>query len=107
MKNKLSAVVVLTWLCVTTFQLSTAQAQLPFGKALSLDGGNQYATVPTAAASAMSSPLTVEAWVYVRSYADWSRLMDFGNGAGSNNIVCALSSGTSGQPAIYFFNESG
>jgi hypothetical protein len=32
--------------------------------------------------------------------------MDFGNGAGFNNIVCALSSGATGQPALYFFNES-
>ncbi|MEK7953908.1 LamG-like jellyroll fold domain-containing protein [Luteolibacter soli] len=80
---------------------------MPYGKALDLDGTNQYATVPLPAGSAVGSPLTVEAWVYVRSYANWSRLIDFGNGAGSNNIACALSSGTSGQPALYFFNESG
>jgi hypothetical protein len=107
MKNKRIAVGVKACLCVITFLLSPARAQLPFGKALSLDGVNQYATVPMAAASAVSSPLTIEAWVYVRSYANWARLMDFGNEAESNNIVCALSSGTSGQPALYFFNESG
>jgi hypothetical protein len=107
MKNKLGSVVVRTCLCVITFLFSAARAQLPFGNALSLDGTNQYATVPAAAASAVSSPLTIEAWVYPRSHANWSRLMDFGNEVGSNNIVCALSSGTSGQPALYFFNESG
>ena len=33
--------------------------------------------------------------------------MDFGDRTGANNVVCALSSGTSGQPTLYVFNESG
>jgi hypothetical protein len=107
MKSKRIAVLAQTCLCFLTFHLSPALAQLPFGKALDLDGTNQYATVPVAAGGALGSPLTVEAWVYVRSHANWSRLMDFGNGSGSNNVVCALSTGTSGQPALYVFDESG
>src|SRR5262245_58816749 len=106
MQKRLIAVAVLISFFGINSQLSTAHAQAPFGNALSLDGVSQHVTVFAAAASAVNSPLTVEAWVYVRAYSEWARLMDFGNGAGFNNIVCALSMGASGQPALYFFNES-
>ncbi len=43
-------------------------------------------------------PLTIEAWVYLRSYQNWSRIMDFGNGAGQDNILLAATVGTSGYP---------
>jgi len=106
MQIRLIAVALLTSFFGLNSQLSTARAQAPFGNALMLDGVNQHVTVPTAAGSALNSPLTVEAWVYVRDNADWSRLMDFGNGPGFDNIVCVLSSGPSGQPALYFFDGS-
>jgi hypothetical protein len=107
MKNKLIAALALTSLYALNSQHSTARAQSPFGNAVSLDGVNQYVSVPTAAGSAVNSPLTIEAWVYVRAYASWSRLMDFGNGPGTDNIVCALSSEVSGQPRFSFWNGSG
>ena len=85
-------------------QLSTARAQ-SFGKALSFDGTNQCVAVPTAAGSAMSGPMTVEAWVELRADSSWARLMDFGNiPSPLNNIVCLLSAGTSGQPQFVIFN---
>src|SRR5262245_26482256 len=107
MRNRVIAVALLASFFGLDSQLSTAHAQAPFGNALSLDGVSRHVSVPAAAGSAVNSPLTVEAWVYVRTYSDWARLMDFGNGAGFNNIVCALSTGVSGQPALYFFDKSG
>ena len=106
MSKRLVALAVLASFLGLNSQRSTALAQAPFGNVLSLDGVSQYVSVPAAAASAVKDPLTVEAWVYVRAYSEWARLMDFGNGAGFNNIVCALSTGTTGRPALYFFNES-
>jgi hypothetical protein len=106
MSNRLIAVAVLASFLGLNSQRSTAYAQAPFGNVLSLDGVSQHVSVPAAAASAVNNPLTVEAWVYVRAYSEWERLMDFGNGAGFNNIVCALSSASTGRPALYFFNES-
>lgn len=41
---------------------------------------------------------TVEAWVYVKAMYNWSRLIDFGNGAPSNNVLIALQDGTTGFP---------
>ena len=88
---------------VTTAWLTLLRrAHAQFGNALSLNGVNQHVAVPAAAASAVSTPLTVEAWVYVRSYANWSRLMDFCTTAGVNDIACVLSSNSSGQPSLYF-----
>lgn len=108
MKSTRIAVLARTFLCFLTVHLSPALAQLPYGKALELDGtASQYATLPAAAGSAVGSPFTVEAWVYPRSYAAWSRLMDFGNGDRAHDIACVLSTGVSGQPALYVFDEAG
>lgn len=44
---------------------------------------------------------TIECWVKPTSHTNWSRIIDFGNGAGSNNVLLATSYGTSGQPGFY------
>jgi hypothetical protein len=44
---------------------------------------------------------TVQSWVYVTAVLNWNRIFDFGNGAGSNNVLLANSYGTSGKPGIY------
>jgi hypothetical protein len=44
---------------------------------------------------------TVQSWVYVTTVLNWNRIFDFGNGAGSNNVLLANSYGTSGKPGIY------
>jgi hypothetical protein len=106
MRNKLFAALALILLGALNSQVFTARAQSPFGNAISLDGTDQYVSVPTAAGSAVNSPFTIEAWVYLRAYATCSRLMDFSSGAAVNDIACVLSSGMSGQPALYFFNGS-
>ena len=80
----------------------TFVAPAGFGQALSLNGGGQYVSVP--AGAWFSNQFTVESWVYVRSYSSWSRLFDFGNGAGDNNVLCALTDGTSGRPYFEVWN---
>lgn len=67
--------------------------------ALDLDGGNNYVTVPPAVY--FSGDFTIECWVYPKSFGNWSRIIDFGNGAGSNNVLLAYSYGTSGAPGLY------
>lgn len=46
------------------------------------------------------SDLTIEVWVYPRSYNDWSRVLDFGNGPDADNVVLALSTGATGMPGF-------
>jgi hypothetical protein len=50
------------------------------------------------------SNFTIEAWVHMLDYANWSRVLDFGNGPGKANVVLAATVGTSGQPALYFWD---
>jgi hypothetical protein len=40
-----------------------------------------------------ASNFTVEAWVYLREYKDWERLLDFGRGSSADNILVALDNG--------------
>ncbi|MDD1469624.1 hypothetical protein MEO43_31320, partial [Dolichospermum sp. ST_sed5] len=42
--------------------------------------------------------VTVETWVYVNQHQLWQRIIDFGNGANSDNIVLCWSA-TTGQMA--------
>jgi hypothetical protein len=44
---------------------------------------------------------TVQSWIYVTQVRNWNRIFDFGNGAGSNNVLLANSYGVSGKPGIY------
>ena len=44
---------------------------------------------------------TVQSWVYVTAVLNWNRIIDFGNGAGSNNILLSNTFGTTGKPGIY------
>jgi len=71
---------------------------LPWGNAVSLNGTNQYVAMP--AGVWFSNDFTIEAWVYVRSHKRWGRLIDFGNGAPSDNVLLTLSQGTTGQPML-------
>jgi len=63
--------------------------------ALNLDGTG-YGQLP-AGTYFNGGSYTVEAWVNLASYANWSRLFDFSNGAGVQNVLLAFSSGTSGN----------
>jgi hypothetical protein len=70
---------------------------------LSLGGENgTYGQLPAGTYFAPGG-FTVEAWVFVREVRNWSRLIDFGNGPASDNVVFALSQGTSGRPRLEFY----
>jgi hypothetical protein len=47
------------------------------------------------------SSFTVQSWVYVTAVGNWNRIIDFGNGANSNNILLSNTFGTTGKPGIY------
>jgi hypothetical protein len=66
-------------------------------KAIAFTGGS-YATVP--ADVWFDQDFTIVAWVNVSSYANWSRIIDFGNGADVNSVLLAVTQSTSGEPAV-------
>jgi Concanavalin A-like lectin/glucanases superfamily/Pentaxin family len=79
------------------FDQSTAPARVAgVNNALNLDGLDDYVDVPSGTWFS-DVPFTIEAWVYVRHPNRYARIIDFGNGPGSDNVVFSLSSGTSGQ----------
>jgi hypothetical protein len=74
------------------------------GYAVNLNGSNSYVRVPNGVW--FSNDFTVEGWVYVRSYNNWSRLFDFGNGGGYlQEVYLALSEGTGGYPKMGVFTN--
>ena len=58
-----------------------------------------YASLPPA--TYFSGDFTIECWVYPTAHTNWSRVIDFGNGAGNNCVLLATSNGTSGKPGFY------
>ena len=80
---------------VAPIAVATSQANaLNFNTSL-----QNYASLP--AATYFSGDLTIECWVKPTAYTNWSRIIDFGNGAGSNNVLLGTSVGTSGKPGFY------
>lgn len=69
-----------------------------WGSALAFDGVDDYLSMP--AGIWFGNAFTIEAWVNVRSYKNWGRLLDFGNGAPQDNVILALSEGTNGRPTF-------
>ncbi len=66
------------------------------GNGLDFGGDNDYISFPTNILST-STNFTYEAWIYVRSHANWARILDFGDYAG-DNMFFTSSIGTSGIP---------
>jgi len=64
-------------------------------------GGNENYAQALSGAYFTGTSFTVQSWVYVTQVLNWNRIFDFGNGAGSNNVLLANSYGTSGKPGIY------
>lgn len=73
------------------------------GQALQFNGTNGYIDVPDGVFF-NGGDFSVSAWVRVSSYASWSRIMDFGNGSNNNNVIFALTNGTSGRPSGVIYN---
>src|ERR1051326_6649663 len=96
------------WLILSSIVLfsgAVARAQLAgAGNAVNLDGATGHLSVPSGVW--FNGNLTVEGWVYVRSYNSWSRLFDFANGPNTNNVFLALSSGTSGLPVFGVYTNN-
>jgi hypothetical protein len=45
---------------------------------------------------------TVMAWVYIRSFNPATRIIDFGNGAPGDSVVCSVSFQSTGLPYLWF-----
>lgn len=71
---------------------------------LSFDGKDDFVALPAMNVD-WSQGLTVEAWVRYETFNVFSRIIDFGNGAGQANIVFATASATSGPFAQVFSSQ--
>lgn len=67
--------------------------------ALSFNGTPDYLTLPSDVY--FNGDFTIECWVYPTAFTNWSRIIDFGNGAGNNNVLLGYTVGTSGSPGLY------
>lgn len=65
------------------------------------DGTDDYVALPEMNHN-YSQGITVEAWVWYDGFKKWSRIIDFGNGAGVENILFA-NEGTSNNLSFYVF----
>ncbi len=72
--------------------------------AVMLDGQG-YIDLPDGFAD-FTGGITVSAWVYHTDYPNWGRIIDFGNGAGIENIVLAHR-GTTGDARWMFYGTAG
>lgn len=93
--------------CIRSMDLLTGEVKTVAGSplgfsVLSFDGSDDFVQAP--AATYFTGDFTVMAWVYVRNYNNWSRVIDFGNGPNSDNILLALSNSTTGRPNLHIFN---
>lgn len=79
---------------------SLSTTYLPNPSALNFKTSLQnYASLPPAVY--FSGDFTIECWVYITAVTNWSRIIDFGNGSGNNNVLFSTSAGTSGNPGFY------
>ncbi|MFN0135515.1 MAG: LamG-like jellyroll fold domain-containing protein, partial [Phycisphaerae bacterium] len=72
------------------------------GDAISLDGVDDHVDVPDGAYFT-GTAFTVEAWVRPDVHASSQRVIDFGNGPASNNIILAASTQTNGRPSATIY----
>jgi hypothetical protein len=62
-------------------------------------GSVQYGQVPNGVY--FNGDFTINSWIKISAYNNWQRIIDFGNGAGSNSVLLASTYGTSGYPGFY------
>ncbi len=67
--------------------------------ALDFDGGSDYVSLP--AGVYFSGDFTIECWIYPKSFPNYARIIDFGNGAGSDNILLSYNYGSSHTPYLH------
>jgi hypothetical protein len=71
------------------------------GGEIIFDGVNDYVSLPTG--TYFNGNFTIQSWIYPTGDAAvyfWARVLDFGNGAGSANVLLSTSGGGSGYPAM-------
>jgi len=71
------------------------------GGALNFPGGNANYVQAKSGVYFNGGSFTIQSWVYPVQLNNWNRIIDFGNGAGSNNILLSNTYGTSGNPGLY------
>jgi hypothetical protein len=72
---------------------------------LQLNGTNGYIDAPDGVYFT-GGDFTVSCWVKANTYANWSRICDFANGSANNNVLFAISNGTTGRPACEIYNNT-
>jgi hypothetical protein len=70
---------------------------------LAFDGANDYVALP-AMNPDYSAGFSLEAWVYYDDFLWWSRIVDFGNGPGTDNIVLSNPAATNSLEFAVFHN---
>lgn len=84
---------------------ATVYGSLAFGTgnggAMNFPGGNANYAQAKDGVYFTGSSFTIQSWVYPIQVLNWNRIIDFGNGAGRNNILLSNSYGTSGAPGLY------
>jgi len=71
------------------------------GGALAFDGSNaQYAQCPPGVYFT-SAGYTIQSWVYIISVPFWNRIIDFGSGQGSDNVLLSATLETTGLPTLW------
>lgn len=70
----------------------------------SLKLNNSHATVPPG--DYFDRNFTITEWVKVNEIASYSRFLDFGNGAESNNVVLSFSFVMPGKPLLHLHVSS-
>jgi uncharacterized repeat protein (TIGR02543 family) len=73
--------------------------------ALAMDGQDVYAIAP--ASVWFNGNYTIETWIYPRTFSNWGRVIDFGNGPGVDNVLLGYTEGTSGKPSLVNFGAGG
>jgi hypothetical protein len=66
---------------------------------LSFDGLDDYVEVP--ADVWFSGDFTIESWVYLKRGQPHSRIIDFGNGPGTDNVLLSISNDWNGKPYLF------
>ena len=66
---------------------------------LEFDGSDDYVSLPSGVY--FNGDFTIQSWIYPTLIQNWSRILDFGNGAGGHNVLLAESYGMSGFPGMY------
>jgi hypothetical protein len=84
---------------------ATVYGDLAFGTgnggAMNFPGGNANYAQAKNGVYFNGSSFTIQSWVYPIALNNWNRIIDFGNGAGQNNILLSNTYGMSGAPGLY------